>query len=90
MLKTYHVQNLIRDLMKFNVHDRQNFEINNNVNFVLFFFVIDYRFMFFVIVVSSFSFIISIILFFIKLIMISFKIKLFTMLVRRVIFFFRK
>jgi hypothetical protein len=36
MLKADHVQNLIRDIMKHNVYDRQNFEINDDVNFVFF------------------------------------------------------
>jgi hypothetical protein len=36
MLKTDRVQNLIRDLTKHNVHDRQNLEINDDVNLVLF------------------------------------------------------
>ncbi len=37
MLKTNRVQNLIRDLTKHNVHDRQNLKIDDNVNFMLFF-----------------------------------------------------
>ncbi len=90
MLKINRVQNLIRYLTKYNVHNRQNLEINDNVNFVFFFFVIDFRIEFFVVVVVVFSlaFIVSIVSFFVELIVISFEIELFTMLVRRVIFFF--
>jgi hypothetical protein len=76
--------------MKHNVHDRQNLEINDDVNFVLFFFVIDFRiesFVVIVVVVFSFAFIVTIISFFVELITISFEIELFIMFVRRMIFF---
>ncbi len=88
MLKLNHVQNLIRDLTKHNVHDRQNLEIDDDVNLVFFFFVIDFRIEFFVVVViiSSFAFVVSIVSFFVELITISFEIELFMMLVRCIIF----
>jgi hypothetical protein len=90
MLKTDRVQNSIRDVTRHNAHDCQDLEINNDVNFVFFFVVIDLRIEFFVVdvVVFSFAFVVSIVSFFVKLITISFEIKLFTMLVRRVIFLF--
>jgi hypothetical protein len=88
MLKINRVQNLICDLTKHNAHDRQNFKTDNNVNFV-FFFIIDFRIEFFVVdIIFSFAFVVSIVLFFVELITISFEIKLFTMLVRCIIFFF--
>jgi hypothetical protein len=82
------VQSLIRDLTKHSAHDRQNLKTDDDVNFVLFFFVIDLRIESFVIVVFSFAFVVLIISFFIELITISFEIELFTMLVRRIILFF--
>jgi hypothetical protein len=90
MLKTNRVQNSIRDVTKHNAHDRQNLEIDDDVNFVLFFFVIDFRIESFVVVVVVFwfTFIVSIISFFVKLIAISFEIELLAMFVRRMIFFF--
>jgi hypothetical protein len=91
VLKANRVQSLIRDVTKHNVHDRQNFEVNDDVNFVFFFLVIDFRIEFFVIVVVffSFAFVVSIVSSFVELITISLEIKLFTMFVRRMIFFFR-
>jgi hypothetical protein len=90
MLKADCVQNLIRDVTKHSAHDRQNLEIDDNVNFVLFFFVIDVRIESFVVVVvvSSFAFVVSIVSFFVELIAISFAIELLAMLVHRVIFLF--
>jgi hypothetical protein len=88
MLKTNRVQNSIRDLTKHNAHDRQNLRINDDVNFVFFFFVIDFRIESFVVVVFSFAFVVLIISLFIELITISFEIELFTMLARRIKFFF--
>ncbi len=92
MLKTNRVQNLIRDVTRHSVHDRQNLEIDNDVNLVFFFFVIDLRIKFFVVVAVIFSlaFVVSIVSFFVELIAISFEIELLVMLIRRVIFFFRK
>ncbi len=87
MLKANRVQNLIRDLTKHNAHDRQNLKIDDDVNFVLSFFVIDFRNESFV-VVFSFAFAVLIISFFVELITISLKIELFTMLDRRMIFLF--
>jgi hypothetical protein len=90
MLKADRVQSLIRDLTKHSAHNRQNLEIDDDVNFVLLFLVIDFRIEFFVdvVVVFSFAFAVSIVSFFVELITISFEIELFTMLVRRMIFFF--
>jgi hypothetical protein len=91
MLKANRVQNSIRDLTRHDVHDRQNLEINDDVNFVLFFFVIDFRIESFVVVVVvfSFAFTVSIVSLFVELLItISLEIELFTMLVCRVIFFF--
>jgi hypothetical protein len=91
MLKANRVQNLIHDLTKHNAHDRQNFEINDDVNFVFFFFVIDFRIEYFVVVVVvvlSSAFIVSIVSFFVELITISFEIELFTILARCMIFLF--
>ncbi len=90
MLKTNRVQSSIHDLTKHSAHDRQNLEINDDVNFVLFFFVIDFRiesFVVAVIVVLSSAFVVSIVSFFVELITISFEIELFIMFVRRMIFF---
>jgi hypothetical protein len=88
VLKADRVQNSIRDVTRHSAHDRQNPEINDDVNLVLFFFVIDFRIEFFVVVVvvSSFAFAVSIVSFFVELIEIS--LELLAMLVRRVIFFF--
>ncbi len=88
MLKKDRVQNLIRDLTKYNVHDRQNLKINDDVNLVFFFFIVDVRIELFVVIVFSFTFVVSIISFFVELITISFEIKLFTMFARCMIFFF--
>jgi uncharacterized Tic20 family protein len=89
MSKTNRVQNSIRDLTKHNVHDRQNLEIDDDVNFVLFRFIIDFRIEFFVVVVVvfSFAFVVSIVSFFVELITILFEIELFIMLVRCIILF---
>ncbi len=92
MLKTDRVQNSIRDVMRHSAHDRQNLEIDDDVNFVLFFFVIDLRNESFVVVVVvfSFAFVVSIVSLFVELIAISFEIEfeVLAMLARRVIFFF--
>jgi hypothetical protein len=90
MLKANNVQNSIRDLTRHSAHDRQNLEIDDDVNFVLFFFVIDFWIESFVVVVVVFSsaFVVSIVSFFVELITISFEIQLFTMLTRRMIFLF--
>jgi hypothetical protein len=91
MLKTDRVQNSKRDLTKFSVHDRQNLKIDDDVNFMFLFFVIDFRIEFFivVVVVFSFAFIVSIVSFFVELIAISLEIEieLLAMLARRIIFF---
>jgi uncharacterized Tic20 family protein len=86
VLRTDRVQNSIRDVTRHNAHDRQNLEANDDVNFVLFFFVIDLRIEFFVVVVvvSSFAFVVSIVSLFVELIAIS--LELLAMLARRVIF----
>jgi hypothetical protein len=90
MLKINRVQNLIRNVMRYNAHDRQNLEIDDDLNFVFFFFVIDFQIESFVVVVVFFSlaFIISIVSSFVEFIAISLEIKLFAMLVRRMILFF--
>ncbi len=90
MLKKNRVQNSIRDVTRHNVHDRQNLEIDDDVNFVFFFFVIDLRIESFVVVVVvfSFAFVVSIVSFFVELITISFEIELLAMFAHRVIFFF--
>jgi hypothetical protein len=90
VLKTDRVQNSIRDMTKYSVHDRQNLEIDDDVNLVLFFFVINFRIEFFVVIVVifSFAFVVSIVSFFAELIAILFEIESLAMLVRRVIFFF--
>jgi hypothetical protein len=90
MLKINRVQSSIRDLTKHSAHDRQNLEIDNDVNFVFFFFVIDFRIKSFVVVVVVFlfAFVVSIISFFVELITISFEIELFTMLICRKILLF--
>ncbi len=75
-------------MTKHSVHDRQNLRIDDDVNFVLYLFVIDFRIESFVVVVSSFAFVDSIISLFVELITISFEIELFTMLARRMTFFF--
>jgi hypothetical protein len=90
MLKTDRVQSSIRDVTRHSAHDRQNLETDDDVNFVLFFFVIDLRIESFVVVVVVFSltFAVSIVSFFVELIAISFEIELLAMFVRRMIFFF--
>jgi hypothetical protein len=92
VLKTDRVQSSIRDVTRHSVHDRQNLEVNDDVNLTLFFFVIDFRIESFVVVVVvfSFAFIVSIVSFFVELIAISLEIEieLLAMLARRVIFFF--
>ncbi len=85
------MRSIIYFWQKHSVHDRQNLEINDDVNLVLFFFVIDLRiesFVVVVVVVFSFAFAVSIVLFFVELITISFEIELLTMLVRRMILLF--
>jgi hypothetical protein len=90
--KADRVHNSIRDVTRHSAHDRQNLEINDDVNFVLFFFVIDLRIKFFVVVVvvSSLAFVVSILSLFVELIAISLEveIELLAMLARRVISFF--
>jgi hypothetical protein len=76
VLKADRVQNSIRDLTKHNAHDRQNLRIDDDVNLVLFFFVIDLRIESFVAVVFSLALAVSIISFFAELITISLGIKL--------------
>jgi hypothetical protein len=92
VLKADRVQNLIRDVTRHSAHDRQNLEIDDDVNFVLLFFVIDLRIESFVVVfvVFSLAFVVSIVSSFVKLIAISLEveIELLAMLVRRVIFLF--
>jgi hypothetical protein len=88
VLKADRVQSSIRDVTRHSAHDRQNLEINDDVNLVLFFFVINLRIEFFVVVVvvSSLAFVVSIVSFLVELIAIS--LKLLAMFVRRVIFLF--
>jgi hypothetical protein len=73
MLKADRVQNLIRDLTKHSVYDRQDFKTDDDVNFMFLFFVIDFQIEFFVVVVVvfSFAFVVSIISLFVELITIS-------------------
>ncbi len=88
MLKADRVQSSIRDLTKHSAHDRQNLETDNDVHFVLSFFVIDFRIKSFVVVVFSLVLAVSIITSFVELITISLEIELLTMLVRRMILLF--
>jgi hypothetical protein len=89
MLKTDRVQSSIRDLTRHSAHDRQNLEIDDDVHFMLFFFVINLRIKFFVVVIVFFiAFIVSFVFSLIELIMISLEIELFTMLARRMILLF--
>jgi hypothetical protein len=86
VLKADRVQSSIRDLTKHSAHDRQNLETDNDVHFVLSFFVIDFRIESFVIVVVfSLAFAVSFVSFFVELITISLEIKLLTMLTRRIV-----
>jgi hypothetical protein len=78
-------------LTKHSAHDRQNLEINDDVNLVLSFFVIDLRirsFVVVVVVVSSSALAVSIVSSFVELITISLEIELLTMLARCMIFLF--
>jgi hypothetical protein len=89
VLKADRVQSSIRDLTKHSAHDRQNLEIDDDVNLVLSLFVIDLRVVsFVVVVVFSLAFAVSIVSSFVELITISLEIELLTMLVRRMIFLF--
>jgi uncharacterized Tic20 family protein len=92
VLKADRVQSSIRDVTRHSAHDRQNLETDDDVNFVISLFVIDFRIESFVVVVVVFSlaFAVSIVSFLVELIAISLEIEieLLTMLARRVIFFF--
>jgi hypothetical protein len=92
VLKADRVQSSIRHVTRHSAHDRQNLETDDDVNLVLFFFVIDFRIEFFVVVVVVFSlaFVVSIVSLFVELITISLEIEieLLAMLARRVIFLF--
>jgi uncharacterized Tic20 family protein len=90
-LKADRVQSSVHDLTKHNAHDRQNLEINDDVNFVLSLFVIDLRirsFVIVVVVVLSSALVVSIVSFLVELITISLEIELLTMLARCMILFF--
>jgi hypothetical protein len=91
VLKTDRVQSSIHDLTKHSAHDRQNLEINDDVNLVLLFFVIDLRiksFVIVVIIVFSFALVVSIVSSLVELITISLEIELLTMLGRCMILLF--
>ncbi len=88
MLRTDRVQSSIRDLTKHSAHDRQSLRTDDDVNLVLFLFVIDFRVESFVVVVFSLTFAVSIISLFVELITISLEIELLTMLARRMILLF--
>jgi hypothetical protein len=74
------------DFTTHNVYNRQNIEINDDVNFLFVVFIINVQIMFFVIVVVvfSFAFVVSIVFFLVELIAISLEIKLLATFVRRV------
>jgi hypothetical protein len=84
----------VSDFARHDAHNRQNVEIDDNVDLVLIVvvFVFDVRVMFFaavvVVVVSSSAFIVSFVSFFVELILISLEIELFTTFVCRVKLFF--
>ncbi len=84
----------MNDFARHDAHNRQNIEIDDDVNLVLIVvvFVFDVQVMFFivivVVVVFSFAFVVSIVFFFVELISISFEIELLTTFVCRVKFFF--
>jgi hypothetical protein len=90
VLKADRVQSSIRDVTRHSAHDRQNLETDDDVNLVLFLFVIDFRIESFVAVAVIFSlaFAVSIVSFFVELIAISLEIELLSMFARRVIFLF--
>ncbi len=94
MLKANRVQNSMNDFARHNVHNRQNIEIDDDINimFVVIIFVFNVRIMFFIVVVIvfSFAFIVSIVFFLVELISISLEIELFTTFVRCVKLFFAK
>jgi hypothetical protein len=90
VLRADDVQSSIHDLTKHSAHDRQSLEINDDVNLVLSFFVIDFRiesFVVVVVIVLSSALAVSIVSLFVELITISLEIEieLFAMLARRMI-----
>jgi hypothetical protein len=64
VLRVNRVQNSMSDFIKHDVHNRQNIEIDDYVDFVFVIFVINVQMMFFVVVVISFAFVVSIVFFF--------------------------
>jgi hypothetical protein len=92
VLRADRVQNSIHDLTKHSAHDRQDLETDDDVNLVLFFFVIDISIESFVVVVVvlvfSSALAVSIVSFLVELITISLEIELLTMLARCIILLF--